>query len=172
MSTLTTWAARTAGRWAYWLLLLPGGCALVGLALLGPVAVQRLAVERQCLAMQAEVDTLQETADRLAAAEYALENDPAYIERVVRHELGVTRPGEVHLARPVPLGIGLTETPVPPEPVLPPMARPLVALAHHMSDPTTRCATLMAGVFLLAVGVVFSLPSRPPRGRRTATARA
>jgi len=91
-----------AGGWFYWPALVVG-CALVALAVLAPEAERRLSVGRQCARMQAEVNVLKETQAQLQAAELALRRDPAYMERVARHELGITRPGEIRLPQPVTL---------------------------------------------------------------------
>ncbi len=147
-------ASRLASRWPYWPICLTGA-ALVAAGVLGPEAQRRLTVEQQCVEMQAEVGALGVARDRLDAARQALQDDPAYVETVARHELGVVRPGETRLPQPQPLRAARTETPVAVEPALAPSLEFLALFGL----PAVRLASLAIGGALLLGAVLASLPS-------------
>jgi len=140
--------------WFYWPACL-GGTLLVALAVLGPEAQRRLDVEFQCAGMETEVESLSETRAQMAAAELALRQDPAYTERIVRHELGIVRPGETPLPRPSP-PLGPIHPPPPPAPR---DTMPLVAFLARFSDAHWQFTALVIGGALLVSAVLFSLPS-------------
>ncbi len=146
-----------AGGWFYWPVLIIG-CTLVALATLGPEAERRLSVGRQCARMQAEVNVLKETEAQLEAAAEALRRDPAYMERVARHELGIARPGEIRLPQPVTLSSEARGEPAPAEPA-PPLAPLGLALRvlELSADRTVRLVVLGAGGALLATALLFGL---------------
>ena len=160
------WTRRLASGWIYWPACLLG-VFLIALAVLGPEAERRLGVKGQCDAMQTEIDALARARDQLKAAEHALEHDPLYTERVVRHELGITRPGETRLPQPVGLlPAPKPETAAPAKPTAPLVAdwpppltvdTAMVALANY-GNSWLRFVTLVTGVTLLSIGVLFSLP--------------
>jgi len=141
-----------AGGWFYWPVLVVG-CTLVALATLGPEAERRLSVGRQCARMQAEVNVLKETEAQLEAAAEALRRDPAYMERVARHELGIARPGEIRLPQPVTLNSEARGEPAPAEPA-PALALRVLELS---AGRTVRLAVLGAGGALLATALLFGL---------------
>jgi len=147
-------ARQLVSGWFYWPACL-GGILLMALAVIGPEAQRRLNVESQCAAMQTEVDALSKARDQMAAAERALRQDPAYTERIVRHELGIVRTGETPLPRPMPpLG--------PMQPTLPPAPRdtmPLLAFLARFSDTHWQFTALVIGGALLVSAVLFSLPA-------------
>ena len=136
---------------------------LLGLAVLGPEAVRRLSVERHLAVMQAEVDTLTQTRDQLAAAEKALQNDPQYTERVVRHELGLVRPGEMRMTQKVRPGSAVPDQ--EPKPVVVNTPPYMVSLALF-GDDKFRFVSMVAGATLLVIGILFSLPGRSAEVRR------
>jgi hypothetical protein len=166
VSRLEVWTRRLGSPFLYWPACVVG-VALIALALLAPEAERRLAVEDQCIGMDAEVTVLQQARDQLAAAAHALENDPVYVERVARHDQNIVRPGEMRL--PLPPG-RLTRHTLSPEPAESTVA-PIVAELTRFPDPQYRLAATVAGVSLLASAIVFSLPTRPkrPKPRRPAT---
>ena len=151
------WTRRLACGWIFWPACL-AGVILLGLAVLGPEADRRLGVEAQCAAMQSEVDSLREMRDRLAARENALQNDPEYIERVVRGNLRLTKPGEIALPQPVKIPAAKKEEPKVPDPLLP---SAMESLAKY-GNPWLRMAALVGGVTLLGVAILLSLPGKEP----------
>ena len=153
------------------------GLALVALAVLGPEAERRLTLQRQVDAMQAEVDLLRETAGQLAAADKALRDDPEYRERIVRHELGITRPGEVRMRQPVRTGAAAPAAPAPVrslDPACPYGFRAASALPEWLglvasfADPGIRTLSLATGGTMLLAGLRLSLPRPRPRPSRPA----
>ena len=158
MSRSDVWTRRLASAWLFWPACL-SGLALLGLGLLGPEAERRLGVEAQCAAMQAEVDALRDVRDELAAKEHALQSDPEYIERVVRGNLRLTKPGEIALPQPLPLAPPKKPEPPAASPLLPPI---MESLAKYAS-PWVRLAVMVSGAALLGAAMVLSLPGRQPR---------
>jgi cell division protein FtsB len=155
------WVARVLGSaFVYWPMCLVG-CALVALAVLGPEARRRIQIEHHCQVMEAEVESLRETHDQLTATANALETDPAYAERVVRHDLNIVRPGETPL--PGPAGL---RPPRDAETTLEWQVPPVIALASPWADPPWRFGALAAGGVLLVAAVIFSLPGRAKRAAR------
>jgi len=154
MTKPDVWSERLASGWIYW----PAcfvGLALVSLAVLGPEAERNLDVKRQCAAMQAEVQALTETRDREVAVERALKDDPMIIERVVRHELGLVRPGEIRLPQRVNPQAVLKDAAAP-EPDVSPA---LLALALF-GDTKLQFLAMVIGATLLASAILFSLPGK------------
>ncbi|MCX5647769.1 MAG: septum formation initiator family protein [Planctomycetota bacterium] len=147
--------------WIYWPLCLIA-CALVALAVLGPEAERRLDLERQCARMGAEVQSLAQARDQLEAAREALQQDPTYVEQVARHELGAVRPGEIRLPQPDEFASVRFQPPADPTPPAPPVLGFLASFA----DPQVRLMALVVGGMLLAVAVLFSIPTSPPRPAR------
>jgi len=164
--------------WIYWPLCLIA-CALVALAVLGPEAERRLDLERQCARMGAEVGSLAKARDQLQAAREALQADPTYVEQVARHELGAVRPGEIRLPQPDEFASVRFQPPADPgapgvasakpgfalaEPG--PPAPPILAFLASFADSQVRLVALVFGGMLLAVAVLFSIPTSPPRPAR------
>jgi len=158
VSRLDTWTRRLGSPFLYWPACVVG-VGLMALALLAPEAERRLAVEEQCIRMDAEVTALRHTRDQLAAAAHALENDPVYLERVARHDQNIVRPGEIRLPLPPSRLTPRNHQPQPAPSTVP----PIVAELARFHDPRYRLGALIVGVVLLATGVVFSLPTRPKR---------
>ena len=140
--------------WVYWPMCAVG-VALVALAVLGPEARRRVAMEHHCVVMEAEVEALRRTRDELTAAAKALESDPAYAERVVRHDLKMVRPGETPLPAP-----GTRRTGRQDDERLQWQVPAVVAMVAPWADRPWRFGALASGVCLLAAGVIFSLPGR------------
>jgi len=150
------WARRLAGGWFYWPVCL-AALSMVALAVLGPVMERRLSLERQCARMQAEVLSLEETEAQLDAARGALQTDPLYQEQVVRHELGVVRPGEIRLPAAPEIGPRATDE----EPHAGrEFDRPLAILAP-VACPSVRLLMLLVGGSVLAAAVLLGLPTKP-----------
>jgi len=140
--------------WVYWPMCAVG-VALVALAVLGPEARRRVAIEHHCVVMEAEVEALRRTRDELTAAAEALESDPAFAERVVRHDLKLVRPGETPLPAPADI-----RTDPPSDETLQWQVPPVVAMLAPWADRPWRFGALAAGGCLLAAAVIFSLPGR------------
>lgn len=155
MNHLDIWSRRLGSGCIYWPACL-AGVSLIALAVLAPEAEPRLAIERQCAVMETEVAALKDAHSQLAAAAHALENDPAYIEAVAVRDQNVRRPGEEALPLPQRLRTRTEEPPAAPAPALP----PIVANVARFTDPRFQFGAMVVGVVLLAVGVVFSLPTR------------
>ena len=162
VSQLDVWSRRLSSPFLCWPTCV-AGVALMALALLAPEAERRLAVEGQCIRMDAEVAALQQTRDQLAAAANALENDPAYVERVARHDLNIVRPGEMRLPLPPSRLTRRTDAPEPAESTVP----PIVAELARFPDPRYQLGAMIVGAGLLASGIVFSVPTRPKRRAAT-----
>jgi cell division protein FtsB len=141
------------------LILLAPGLGAVGLALCGPEAARRLDVERQTAAVQAEVNALAQLRDQLTAVETALQDNPQYLERTVRHELGLVRPGEVRLPQKVKLQAPAAPAASAATQAELPSAMEVVAL---FGNPHLRLMAMVVGTGLLAAAVVVSLPGRKP----------
>lgn len=155
------WLARVLGSpWAFWPMCVVG-VGLVALAVLGPEARRRIRIEHHCRVMEAEVEALRTTHGQLTASARALESDPAYAERVVRHDLKIVRPGETSL--PGPVGAGRRR---PADATLRWQMPPVIALLSPWADRPWRLGALAAGVCLLVGAVVFSLPDRSKRTAR------
>jgi cell division protein FtsB len=161
MTTSGRWVSLFGSGWIYWPLCLVA-CALVALAVLGPEAQRRLDLERQCARMQAEVGSLAQARDQLQAAREALQQDPTYVEQVARHEMGVVRPGEIHLPQPISFASVRPQPPADPTPPAPPVLEFLASFA----DPQMRLVALVVGGMLLGVAVVLSIPTVRPRPAR------
>jgi hypothetical protein len=157
------WTRRLASAWIFWPACV-AGVMLLGLAVLGPEADRRLGVEAQCAAMQAEVDSLKLLRDQLAAKEDALQNDPEYIERVVRGNLRLTKPGEIALPQPVKIGPARKAEPKAVEPRIaaPLLVPPVMESLARYGNPWMQLAALVGGVTLLAVAILLSLPGQQP----------
>ncbi|MCX5653679.1 MAG: septum formation initiator family protein [Planctomycetota bacterium] len=149
------WTARLASGWIFWPVCL-GGIMLVALAVLGPEAERRLDVERQCAAMQAEVDSLTQTRDQLATVEKALQGDQHYLERTVRHELGIVRPGETRLPQKVKVRPPTASAAARAEADQP---TPLAVLALF-ANPHLRFMTMVIGTAMLVIGILVSMPGK------------
>jgi len=158
VSQLDLWSRRLSSPFLYWPVCVLG-VSLMAAALLAPEAERRCAVERQCIRMDTEVAALQHTRDQLAAAAHALENDPVYVERVARHDQNIVRPGEMRLPLPPTRLTRRTDMPEPAESTVPPIVVKLAAFP----DPRYRLGAMIAGVSLLASGIVFSVPTRSKR---------
>ncbi|MBE3095754.1 MAG: septum formation initiator family protein [Planctomycetes bacterium] len=143
------------------LLLFAPGAAAIGLSLYGPEAERRLDVERQTAAVQAEVNILAQLRDQLAAVEKALQDDPQYLERTVRYELGLVRPGEMRLPQKVKLAPAARAA-AQGGPAELPTAMEVVAL---FGNDHLRFIALVTGIALLAAAVIVSLPARRPAGQ-------
>jgi len=154
------WLTRILGSpWVFWPMCAVG-VGLVALALLGPEARRRIRIEHHCRLMEAEVEALRKAHDALTASAQALESDPAYAERVVRHDLKIVRPGETPLPAP-----GAEAHKPPAGDVLRWDVPPLIALLSPWADPPWRWGALTVGVCLLASAVLFSLPDRSKAAR-------
>ena len=149
------WTERLASGWIFWPACL-GGILLVALAVLGPEAERRLDVERQCAAMQAEVDSLTQTRDQLATIEKALQGDQQYLERTARHELGIVRPGETRLPQKVKIqdpatGVAARVAADQPTPL---------AVVALFSNAHLRFLCMVIGVAMLVIGILISMPGK------------
>jgi len=156
--------ARLSSGWFYWPACILG-CGLVTLVVMGPEAKRRIAIERQCATMEAEVGRLAEARDQLEAARQALQSDPDYMERIARHELGLAQPGEVRLPQPVSLSLERPDEPPAPEPRLVGVA-PVLVLVARFAEPPVPWIALSLGGALLAAAVFLSIPTarfRPAR---------
>jgi hypothetical protein len=157
LAKLDVWTERLATPWLFWPACLVG-VALIGLAVLGSEAGRNVEVKRQCAVMEAERDALAQTRDQDLAIEKALNDDPATIERIVRHELGMVRPGEVRLPQRVRPAIS-KDSPEAAEANVPAAMRMLA----WFGDPMLRFSTMVAGGTLLVCAILFSLPGRQPK---------
>jgi hypothetical protein len=149
------WTARLASGWIFWPVCL-GGILLVALAVLGPEAERRLDIERQCAAMQAEVDSLTQTRDQLATIEKALQGDQQYMERTTRHELGIVRPGETRLPQTVKIQAPATGAAAR---VAADQPTPLAVVALF-GNAHLRFLCMVIGVAMLVIGILISMPGK------------
>ncbi|MCX5684243.1 MAG: septum formation initiator family protein [Planctomycetota bacterium] len=155
------WTARLASGWIFWPVCL-GGILMVALAVLGPEADRRMDVERQCAAMQAEVDSLTQTRDQLATVEKALQSDEQYLERTVRHELGLVKPGETRLPQKVKLQAPAATAAAQASDQPTPLA--VIALFNYVH---LRFVSMVIGAAMLVVGILISMPGKRPVTVRT-----
>ena len=148
------WSRRLASGWLFWPLA-AAALGLVALAVLGPELAHRADVQRQVALLRAEVEALQETRLGLEAVRDALQSDPAFTEQVLRHELGLVRPGEIPLPQPGDLA-------PPPAPAPPPAVGAALppAVLEAVADPSARLAAILTGGALLGAAILLSAPSR------------
>ena len=74
--------------------LIGGGILGVALLLFGRGLLRWIELEAQQRQLQSEIATLQAENRRLVEESRRLREDPAYMERVARREMGFVRPGE------------------------------------------------------------------------------
>jgi hypothetical protein len=151
------WTERLATPYLFW----PAcviGVFLVGLGVLGPEAARNVEVKRQCAVMAAERDALAQTLSQDKAIEKALENDPSVIERTVRLELGIVKPGEVRL----PQRVKPAAAPLSPEAAEADVPLAMEALALF-GEPVLRFMVLVVGGTILVSAILFSLPGKRPQ---------
>ena len=156
LAQFDAWTERLATPWLFW-----PACViavfLIGLGILGPEAARNVEVKRQCAVMAAERDALAQTFSQDEAIERALKDDPAVIERVVRMELGIVRPGEVRL----PQRVRPAAAPASPEAAEANVPLSLEALAMF-GQPVLRFIALVVGGTVLVCTILFSLPGKQP----------
>ena len=74
-----------------------------GLAVYGGQQVLRVrAMRGEIAAMERDIVTLRARTDELTRTVDRMHNDPAYVEKLAREELGYVRPGETILKFPTP----------------------------------------------------------------------
>jgi len=151
-------ALRSLGFWA---LALPA-MVLFGVSVLAqPMADRRAALHRQAIE-QARTDQLQRLADDLAILRKALTDDPEYVARRAREDLGYRRSGE----RPLPFDVETTGIRI--EPVTPaekPMTR-WECFCRGFERPVARSAAMVISVMALATAMLlFDIPTRPRQTR-------
>ena len=75
--------------------------AVVGLAVYGGSGMLRVrAMQTEIQALEREVTSLRERTEKLSATVDKLRNDPSYIEKLAREDLGYVREGETVLKFP------------------------------------------------------------------------
>lgn len=132
------------------------GCGLAAVAVLAPELKNRRELQEQVDRVQADIQSLNKTYHRLRVVRGALRIDPAYTGRVVRRELGYSRPGEEALSRPAsrtaesmarkagdsaPLGYG-------------------ERIVEVCSRPRWRLGLLLSACIMLSGAFIFSMPSK------------
>jgi cell division protein FtsB len=79
-----------------------GALAAVSLALGGNGMIRVWAMQRELAALEAEIVRLRTQTQTLAQTVERLRNDPLYIEKLAREDLGYVRQGETVLKFPSP----------------------------------------------------------------------
>jgi len=127
--------------------------------LAAPLAQRRAILKRQAIE-EAKTRQLEQLAADRAVVRDALADDPQYVARRAREDLGYHKPGE----QPLPFDVETISTRLEPlDPQLPPMTR-LERICGLFDKPLTRAATLVASVMALAVALVcFDIPTKPRR---------
>lgn len=139
---------------AFWLLA-AGGLALVALSVLATPYLQRRDIRRRLAEEEAKVRQVQEVAEVLEVERQALRDDPRYLARRIRQDLGYRRSDERLLPD---LGEAASRSLATELPVEEPTTH-LVSLCRIFSRPTVKHASLAGGLLMLAVAVVwFDLP--------------
>ncbi|MCK5594655.1 septum formation initiator family protein [bacterium] len=60
-----------------------------------PCVIEQKKLDRQIANLESEIEKVRESNEKLAKEIHALKNDPLYIEKLARKELGLIRSGEV-----------------------------------------------------------------------------
>ncbi len=141
----------------FWLL----AVAAVGLfalsVLAAPLAERRAILTRQAIE-EAKTRQLEQLAADRTVLRDALVDDPEYVARLARKDLGYHKPGE----QPLPFDVETVRTRLEPlDPQVPPMTR-LELICGLFHKPLARTAALVASVMALAVALVcFDIPTKP-----------
>ncbi|NIA20371.1 MAG: hypothetical protein GWP05_00010 [Anaerolineaceae bacterium] len=141
----------------FWLLAAVAVGLFVLPVLAGPLAQRRAVLERQAIE-EAKTRQIEQLAADLAVVRDALADDPQYIARRAREDLGYRKPGE----QAMPFDVETVGTHLEPlDTELPPMTR-LERICGLFNAPLTRTASLVASIMALAVAIVcFDIPTRP-----------
>ncbi|MBN2583130.1 MAG: septum formation initiator family protein [Planctomycetes bacterium] len=148
---------RALSSLAFWALALVA-MALFGLSVVArPMAERRAALDRQAIE-QAKTDQLQQLVGDLTVLQQALADDPEYVARRARQDLGYHKSGEQRLPfKAETAGVQLK----PIEPAVQPMTR-LERICRRFEKPVTRSAAMVVSIMTLAVAMlVFDIPTRP-----------
>ena len=149
---------------AFWAVTLTG-IALFALGVLSTPWCERQAARERLAVEQANVRRVEQLAENLTVICDALAEDPEYLARQIRQDLGYRRPNEVplpsdgnHLCPPLATCM--------PEPLPAPA---LARVCRIFSRPVVKQVTIAAGVMLLGIALLwFETPAR--RGRADAPA--
>jgi len=157
-------SVRPSGGWpalAFWLTATLG-VALFALGVLAQPWCGRLDAERQLAFEDAKVGQVSQAVEDLETVATWLSDDPKYLARQIRRDLGYRRPGD----EPLPL---VSHSLAPPlqEPRMPePRDTRLDRLCRRFASPPASQASLAGGLMLMAVALIwFDLPTSQRRGK-------
>ncbi len=145
----------------FWSLATVGLC-LFALSVLATPYRERQAARRELAVERARLSELQQLSGELEVVVEALEDNPRYLARQIREDLGYCRPGEQPLSF-APSMSGPRMKPVRPEAVPPTR---LERLAKELSKPMIKYSSLAAGLMMVAAAFIwFDAPTtrRTPR---------
>ena len=60
-----------------------------------PCVIEQKKLNKQIASLESEIEKVRESNEKLTSEIYSLKNDPLYIEKLARKELGLIRSGEV-----------------------------------------------------------------------------
>ena len=151
------------GTWSplvYWTLAVTG----LGLFALGALASPyclRADTRRQLACEERKVEKVRRIVEHLSLKCEALSEDPRYLARQIRQDLGYRRPGEQPLPF-TPEGVG-----APAAVVEAPVTR-METVCRLFRRPVIRQASLVGGLMILAIAMVwFDMPTRSRRTKHT-----
>lgn len=154
-----------ASSLAFWAVTVVG-LGLFALGVLATPYCRRQETRAQLAVEQNKTRQLQAMAEELQTRCDALTQDPKYLARQIREDLGYHRPGE----QPLPLLGHVGGRPLPTSECPPPVETRLDAVCRLFSAPLVRHASLASGLLLLAIGVIwFEIPTTRTRSMRTGT---
>ena len=157
-------AARVASLMGFWTLAV-AGVGLFALAVWAPALAERQDMRRRVALEQAKVDQFKDFSDQLTINRDALKDEPKFIARQVREDMGYQHAGDETLPFAVRTG-GPHLNPLAVKPIA---ESRLEKVCHLFAAPGLRWTAMMASVMLLAAAVIaFEIPTE--RRRKAAAA--
>ena len=150
---------RPASSLAFWAVTIVG-LSLFALGVLATPYCRRQEARAQLAVEQQKTEQLERVVEELQTRCYALAEDPKYLARQIREDLGYGRPGE----QPLPLLHGARPRPLPTPELIAAEQTHLDVVCRMFSRPMVKHASLASGLMLLAVAVIwFEIPTMRPR---------
>lgn len=152
-------AARVASLMGFWTLAL-AGVGLFALAVWAPALAERQDMRRRAALEQAKVDQLKDFSEQWTIGRDALKDEPKFIARQIREDMGYQHAGDETL----PFAVRTGGPHLNPLTVQPLAESRLEKVCHLFAGAGVRWMALLASVMLLAVAVIaFEIPTEPRR---------
>jgi Flp pilus assembly protein TadB len=152
-------AARVAALVGFWTLAL-AGVGLFALAVWAPALAERQDMRQRAALEQAKADQLKDFSEQWTITRDALKDEPKFIARQVREDMGYQHEGDETLPFAVRAG-GPHLNPLAVHPIA---QTRLEKVCHLFAASGVRWTALMASVMLLAVAVIaFEIPTEQRR---------